>query len=220
MAASWKASGTIAGSTGADITPVIPAHSPGDILILQATARSNAVTLTTPSGWTSFFSPIDEGTAWRTYMFYLRAESSSETDPLCDWSAVTGDKYGVVYVIKGCQTFLDFRSISQSDHGTANPDTIAGITCKYSDSLVCVFGMSGDDVATAVTVTATDPATFTSRSYSTLATGGGAGCWFADASQTTVGATGDVGLNFDAAPFVWSGIVMELNSALFRGWVS
>src|SRR5687767_6664793 len=101
MAVAWQASGTLLGSTGADITPVNPAHASLDVLLLHAVARSNAVTLATPSGWNAIAGPIDQGTTWRHYWFWKRAAGAAETNPLCDWSATTGDKYGVVHCFRG-----------------------------------------------------------------------------------------------------------------------
>src|SRR3990167_1696747 len=102
MAAAWQASGTLLGSTGADITPVIPAHASNDILILMASSRTVTDTCLTPAGWTLLGGPTNL-TAWRTYVFYKRATSGAETNPLLDWTG-SGQKYGQVHTIRGAIT--------------------------------------------------------------------------------------------------------------------
>ena len=208
MAVTWQASGTLLGSTGADITPVNPAHIADDILVLQAAARSNAVTLATPSGWTAIAGPIDQGTTWRTYWFYKRAAGSAEANPLCDWSAVTGDKYGVVHNLRGAKKTGSPFAATATTAGTADPGSATGVTTTVANQYVASIGMSGDNVATGFTsLTGTDPASYTVHDYTTITTGADAGKWLADATRATAGATGALSHDFNGAPLVWSILV-------------
>src|SRR5688500_12932802 len=128
MASTWVASGTLLGSTGADITPVIPTHLADDTLVLHSFARSNAVTLTTPAGWNLIAGPIDQGTTMRNYWYWKRAASGAETNPLCDWSATTGEKYAVVHVFRGNIISETPYEASQASVGTADPGVATGVT--------------------------------------------------------------------------------------------
>lgn len=215
MTVNWQASGTLLGSTGADITPVNPAHATNDILILQAAARSNAVTLATPAGWTLIAGPIDQGTTWRTYWFRLRAASAAEANPLCDWSAVTGDKYGVVHNLRGATTTGNPFAATATTAGTADPGSATGVTTNQPNQFVASIGMSGDNVANGFTsLTSTDPASYTVRSYTVITTGADAGRWLADATRTTAGATGNLSHDFNGAPLIWSILVAAVLTPL------
>jgi len=59
-------------------------------------------------------------------------------------------------------------------------------------------------------VTGTDPSAYTSRHYSTIATGLDANGWFFTATRTTVGATGTVSNDFNAAPLAWGIVVAAM----------
>lgn len=227
----FQASGTLLGSTGADITPVIPAHQAGDILILQAVARSNAVTLTTPSGWTSMGGLLDVGTTWRSYWYTKVAASSSETNPLCDWSATTGDKYGHVSTVRNADPSFPFgRNAEEVAAGrlrggaTTDPGTISvGVGGFEFDNYVMVKGMSGDNVATAVAITATNPATFTPQAYTTIITGADCGQFVSDGIISGAPQfTGDVTFDFNGAPLVWSALILCIRYPITNpggGWI-
>jgi len=215
MTVIWQASGTLLGSTGADITPVNPAHAADDILVLQAAARSNTVTLLTPSGWTLKSGPIDSGTTWRTYWFWKRATSAAETNPLCDWSAATGDKYGVVHNLRGATNTGDPFAAFAATAGTADPGSATGVTTNQPNQYVASVGMSGDNVATGFTsLTSTDPASYSVHAYTTITTGADAGKWLADANRVTAGATGSLSHDFNGAPLVWSILVAAVLTSL------
>ena len=204
MAVIWQASGTLLGSTGADITPVNPAHATNDILVLQACSRVTTETLLTPSGWTILAGPTNASTIWRSYWFWIRATSGAMANPLCDWSAATGQKYGRVHNIRGAITTGNPFAASAVTAGTADPGSATGITTTAANQFVFTLGLVADNLATAVTVTATDPATFTSRTYTIIATGNDAGSFFQDASRTNIGATGAVSHDFNGVPLAWA----------------
>ena len=210
MAVAWQAHGTLLGSTGADITPVIPAHVLNDILICHSAARSNAVTLATPAGWTLLHGPSDSGTTWRSYIFWKRAAGSAETNPLNDWSAVTGEKYGHVSTLRGAITTGSPFAASAITSGTADPGVATGVTTTEANQFVLTRGLVADNAASAVTTTATDPASFTQRSYTTITTGADAGQFATDATRATAGATGNVSHDFNGVPLAWSILVAAI----------
>jgi len=198
--AAWQASGTLLGAlTTADVTPVIPTHAADDILICITANRVETNTCSTPAGgWALLHGPIDV-TGWRTYVFWLRAASGAETDPLCDWTATSANKYAQVHTIRGAITtgspFAD--SILSADL----TDTIAstGVTSTEANQCVAVVGIGSDNAsASMVSVAATDPSSFTQRHFSTITTGSDATGWFFDATRATAGATGTVTQDFNS----------------------
>lgn len=202
--ARWIASGAIQSSTGADITPVIPSHQVNDYLILVAASRSVSA-LTTPAGWTSVMwtsgNPTSFGTgSW--WWFYRVAMSAAETNPLCDYSNASGDKYAFVSVVRGASGIEMNRTASGGiDSGFENwekvgTDTPAAydIPTLSTDALIYEVGISLDNTATAVSIsTDTTPAALTAHSYETSATGSDGGCWAS--SGFMVGAARTVVLN-------------------------
>ncbi len=192
MPAAWQASGTLLGSTGADITPVIPAHAADDILILLAASRVATETCLTPSGWTLKAGPIDT-TAWRTYAFYKRAASGAETNPLLDWSAAIGEKYGQVHTVRGAIATGDPFAAASLAADLTDPIAVAGVTSTLASQLIIVAGIGSDNASASVTsVTATDPSSYTQQHFSTIITGADASGLFFTATRTTAGATGTV----------------------------
>jgi hypothetical protein len=210
--ANYQASGALTGAlTTSDVTPPNPAHIANDILVCQTSKRTNADTCATPSGWSLLAGPVDQGTTWRTYWFYKRAASGSEANPLCDWGATSADKYGQVHSIRGAITTGSPFAASQTSTGTADPGSATGVTSTAANQLIISLGMSGDNLATDFTsVTATNPATFTKRHYTTITTGADAGGWFFDAVRTTNGATGNVSHDFNGVPLIWSVLVAAI----------
>lgn len=208
MTASVVSAGALLGSTGADITPVLGTETVGQVAVTQAVARSNAVTCLTPAGWTLLAGPSDSGTTWRSYWFW-KAITGVTADPLHDWSAVTGDKYGRCYLIDGADTANPFVAQAVT-MGTADPGVATGVTTTAASQLVASFGMMADNLATTVAVTATDPASWANFGFTTIATGADAGAWASSATRATVGATGNVSHDFDAAPLAWAILITAI----------
>ncbi len=198
MPAAWQASGTLLGAlTTADVTPVIPAHAIYDILICLTANRVVTNTCATPSGWTLLAGPIDT-TAWRTYCFWKRATSASETDPLCDWTATSADKYAQVHTARGAIASGSPFAASGLAADLTDPIAVAGVTTTEAGQLVIVVGIGSDNASASVTVSATDPASFTQRHFSTIVTGADATGSFHDATRATAGATGSVTLDHNS----------------------
>jgi hypothetical protein len=212
MPAAWQASGTLLGSTGADITPVIPTHVAGDLMILLASSRVVTETLTTPSGWTVIGGPTDV-TAWRTYALYKWADSAAETNPLLDWSAAVGEKYGQVHTIRNARRGALSGYVLNAD--LTDPITHAGVTSEQRNQMIAVIGIGSDNASASVTsVTATDPASFTQRHFSTIVTGADASGWFFDATRVEVGATGTITQDFVSTMPAAAALVLPVPEAV------
>ena len=191
----WQASGTLLGSTGADISPVWPTHAIGDIGILMAASRVQTETLTTPSGYTLLHGPIDS-TAWRGYVFYKRATSAAEGNPLLDWSAAVGEKYGQVHTLRGGRKDGNPFSASALQGDVTDPIAVAGVVATEMAQLLIVVGIGSDNASASVTVTcANAPTAFSQRHFSTIATGADATGSFHDQIRTNADATGTITLD-------------------------
>lgn len=215
MTAAWQASGTLLGSTGADISPVWPAHAIDDIGILMASSRVITETCLTPSGYTLLHGPIDT-TGWRTYAFYKRATSAAEGNPLLDWSAATGEKYGQVHTVRGAIAAGSPFAASVLSADLTDPITHTGVTSTLNNQLIIVAGIASDNLSTLVVVTSTDPAAYVENHYSDIATGADAAGWFATATRATAGATGSVVSDFDAAMPAGAALVAAMIDLLVR----
>lgn len=207
MAVAYQASGALLGAlTTADVTPANPAHLADDILICITANRVVTNTCATPAGWTLLFGPVDE-TAWRSYVFWKRAVSGAEADPLCDWTATSADKYAQVHGIRGAVTTGSPFAASAWTDGAADPAVATGVTTTAAGQYVCSIGLCADNLSTSATVTATDPAAWTMRSHTVIATGADATGFLYDGVRATAGATGNVSHDFNAAPLHWGILV-------------
>jgi hypothetical protein len=154
--------------------------------------------------------PIDT-TAWRSYVFYKRAASASETNPLCDWTATSADKYAQVHTIRNTIKTGSPFAASVLSAGTADPGIATGVTSTLNGQLIVNVGIGADNLSGSMTdVTGTDPTTFTNRHYSTITTGADANGWFYTAVRATAGATGTISNNFAAAPTAWGVFVAAI----------
>lgn len=216
MAATWQASGTLLGSVTDSVTPVIPTHQANDILICLTANRDESATCATPSGWTLGGGPLDEAGAniWRSYWFWKRATSSSETDPLCDWSNTFTDIYAQVHTVRGAITSGNFFSASAFSSDATDPLTHTGVTTTTANQRVLLLVLGNDDQPTTVTVTATDPAAFTLHNYQDITTGADAEGHAASAVRTSAGATGNIISDYDAAMPCGCGLVLALKDAV------
>jgi len=209
--AAWQASGVLLGAlTTADVTPVIPAHAIDDILICVTANRVITNTCATPATWTLLFGPEDI-TGWRSYCFWKRATSAAETNPLCDWTATSADKYAQVHTVRGAiLTGSPFAASAWTD-GTADPGVCTGVTTTFAGQRVITLGMNGDNLnTTASVVTSTDPTSYTSRHHTTIATGADAAGFFLDAVRVSPGATGNVSHDFTGVPLAWGILVAAI----------
>lgn len=213
MAVTFVNASTIVGSTGADVTPVLLAHQADDILIALVLVRDVDDTITWPSGWTQV-STTDRSTVSRAWVAWKRAASGAEANPLIDKSTATGDTYAVVYNFRGCiKTGSPFDVAWSTNTGTAQNGTTTGITTSAAGHHVILLLNDEDNLVSAGTVTATNPAALTQQNYQGSGTGadGSMGCWSAD--MATAGATGTIAHALNAVPDGWHSFVNALKPA-------
>lgn len=195
--ATWQASGTLLGSTGADISPVWPAHQIADLGILMAASRVVTDTLLTPSGYTLVHGPVDT-TGWRGYVFYKHATSAAEANPLLDWTG-TGEKYGQVHTLRGGRVQSEPFAATSLAGDVTDPIVVAGVASTDREQLVIVVGIGSDNASASVTVTcANAPTAFTQRHFSTITTGADATGSFHDQIRTNADATGNITLDHNS----------------------
>jgi len=208
-----RSTGTASGFFGATgtsstIAVVLP-HEIDDITIISAFARSSA-TIATPSGYTLKTSWTRGTTTY--YIFWKRETTKTLIDENITISLASGsgDKYAKAWsfcnVIKTGDPFHAFQTTS----GTADPDTVSGLTTTIENAFIAMIGMCEDDNAgSAATVISSggDPE-LDSRNMHTgsldalyfNSTGADAGMWAQAFHKFYSGSTGDYTVTFSGAP--------------------
>lgn len=211
-AATFQVAGSLAVAlTTTDPAPVCPAHQADDILLLLTVRRNAAAGLTTPAGWTQlhFFNGSNES----IWLGWIRAVNGSTTNPTCDWSN-SGDSYAIIYGIRNAITTGNPFTDAQLSVGTADPGVLTGTTTTEANQFVLAATFIADNVATASTVTATDPAAWTQNSYLTTASGADAAVSFHSAARATAGATGNLSMDFNGVPLRWIAMTAGVKGAV------
>lgn len=227
---SWAAAPTfvsmsaIAANSGADITITLGTHAADDIIILLCWVRDTNDTMATPSGWTAVTgTPFDRGASSRYWLFWIRATSSSETNPTCDKDTLTGNHYGAAVVYRGAITTGDpFDTVGTPNTGTGDPAVLNPVTASVNEDLIIAAVGAEDDNNAATTTTATDPATFTDH-YVESGIGADGAIVFAEGAQTTANNSGNVSVDWDTgAPVGWGGLVLAIkppaSTSTGEGW--
>jgi hypothetical protein len=154
----------------------------------------------------------DSGTLGAHYVFWKRAASGAESNPTIATS-VSADKYAQAFVISGCVTTgtpfdLNGSAVYWGWGGPTDPDTITtgSPATAGADRLVVICGADADDTAASVTITATDPATFTSptNGWVESATGADGSLFVQYATKASAGSIGAPTLDFSATPDGWA----------------
>lgn len=197
----------------ADGTLTLPTHQTNDILIMHTWRRSLTNTVLTPSGWTLIAGPWNS-TAERHYVFGRRAASGSETNPLLDWSATSGDLYALCVSYSGAVTTgTAWEVVGATQTGTSNNPSLTGITTLTADALVVVCFGYGDNnnAANGYALTATDPAAFAEH-FVLSAVGADGTIGFSEAARATAGATGNIAVagQTTTAGDGWGALVIAL----------
>lgn len=126
------ASGVV--GSGFNLTPTLPAHQAGDILIVAAQNAGPSVMSVT--GWTEIGS-ASNGVLRYTY-WWKRAASSSETNPTV--SAGSSDQYARAYVFRGCvASGTPYENATVTSIGPTTTPTSSGITTTGANRLAVVF---------------------------------------------------------------------------------
>jgi hypothetical protein len=144
----------------------------------------------------------DDTTQSDRHFVYGKRLVGGDSAPVVDRSASSGDMFVAAVLIRGCKTSGTPWTVGGSGSFSAsNPVTITGVTTPVARSLVLAFVAYGDDNAAGVTVTATDPSTFTEH-YQESAVGADGSLAVCEGVRDTAGATGDLtadwGITFTA----------------------
>lgn len=234
MAVTLSAEGAVASTTTATVTPVLPAHATGDILIVQTvswgpntTGVGNGAGLyTTTTGWASVGNVNigaggESGSLIETW--WKRAASSAETDPVFITSGGdTGNDTCYAargYTISGAVSSGNpwRQQVASPSYSAAN-GSIPGLNASQSGDLIVAFLASSDNQGAG-----NAPTGFTGNTAVTTATGTDAG--FRSVYKTSTGALASTSTQVLApvqGGYVWwsfsfipEGTVPPLNNA---GW--
>jgi hypothetical protein len=210
----FHAFGGIAAATSGDITVTLPTHSTNDILLMLVWVRSATETIPDPTGWTRITgTPFDRSTVERYWLWWKRATSASETNPLIDTDGTTANIYGVAISYTGAITTGDPWEVKGTPTtGTADPAVVTGITALTDESLIVVpLGYADNNNASIIT-TGTAPAAYAEHYDESVQDEDGA-VTVSEGAQTTANATGDVSVDFNVAVTAgdgWGAMVLAL----------
>lgn len=135
--------GTASFANNADVTPTIPTHSTGDILLGIAGFRNKTVAdgelISETVGWTQLYDAIGIG------LFAKVAASGSETNPTFQFaSGSAGDTTaGVVIVCSGGS--LTVEDSAGQDNSTSTSLTFGATTIATDDCLILDIGVHNDN---------------------------------------------------------------------------
>lgn len=145
------AAGTAAATVdGSNVTPTLPSHQTGDILLAAQKTINTGTPAVETAGWTQIGSTTTVGThkfAW----YWKRAASASETNPEFSGGVNTFVNYAQTYCYRGAVSsgtpFEDETIWSSADPGTTtDPLTSTVTTTGANRTVVCLRG-SDNDVA-------------------------------------------------------------------------
>lgn len=151
-AAAAATAGNVA--TPATLSPALPAHQAGDLLLCFTACRSATPTVATPSGWTQLLNVT--GTNGRIALFGKIAASASETAPSVTWSSLTTGTSGTpaqaqCAVFSGVLSPLTVDVTGTVENGAAATATSASgtaITTLTDQDLVLALSTRLDDAGT------------------------------------------------------------------------
>ena len=193
-------SAAVAASTGADVTPTLGAHAAGDVMVLVGLVRDNDDTVTVGGGtWTALTgSPWTRSTVERYFVFWKRAASAAETNPLFDKSTATGDTYVWTCNWRGATSADPPFDIGTGGTGTSDPATCTALTTTVEDTSVAIIIGYGDNNNASIVATGTDPANYLEL-FVPDATGSDGSVGFAFATKNVAGSTGTGSVDFSTS---------------------
>jgi hypothetical protein len=217
----FQATGGIVGDATphADPTVTLPAHATDDILFLMAFVRDvdDTASIITATGWAAVTGfPADRSTVARYWLWWKRAASASETNPVIDFSGTTADMYYIVWTFRGAiTTETPMEVIGTPQTGTADPASLTTISSLTANSLIVAFLMGEDNNNASIATTGTDPSAYTELYDETIA-GDDAMTGLSYFERTAAGATGTISVDFNTAvPVGWGAVVVALKPPAF-----
>jgi hypothetical protein len=201
-------------ATPTTLTPVLPAHAAGKLLLAATFCRSGTPTVATPAGWTQLINVV--GTNGRIALFGKIAASGSEANPAIVWSGLTTGTSGTP-VQAQCAVFTGaletitgitdvLGAVENGAAATATAASGSAITTLAANDLVLSLSCRLDDVGTW-----TPPAGFTAIGSALTTSGADMSFAWAYLVQATPGsvAPADFGLA-GASSFASTGILIAL----------
>jgi hypothetical protein len=195
-----------------------PVHQVDDIILAMTIVHNTTETATPSAGWTTLagfpaaIPAVGAGPAGRCWMWWNRADTTSETLSV-DFGGTVGDAYYAISLFRGAVTTGDpFEVVGSPQSNTTVPVSLTGITTLTAGAMVIVWVMGNDNLnAAGHTVVGTDPASYTTV-YADTAVGQNAMVERSEALRATAGATGTITNNLTDAIGTQS-IVLALKDA-------
>jgi len=144
----FAAGALFAANSGTSITPVIPASTAANDVMLMAVMCNGSSTFTTPAEWTLLGTSI-ESNANQSTEWYWKRHDGTESNPTSTTSATLSNTlggYGRIYVFRGCVTTGDpFEDVTMAGTPTSSTTpTSAAIDTTAADRLAVVLLMVDD----------------------------------------------------------------------------
>lgn len=185
--------------TGGNIPLVMPSHQTDDVGLIVVWNRSLNGSAHTVANWSRIIQWDDTIQSDMWSIFGRRFTSAAEAAPTVTVDSGTADSFAMMAVYRGCITTGDpWEAVGVPGFGATNPVAVSGITTLGAERLVVVLGGYGDNNATGVAVTATEPAAYTEH-YVESALGGDGSVFIAEAERATAGFTGAFSLDWGIA---------------------
>ena len=152
----YQAAGAAASGTGA-VTPAWPAHQAGDVALLIVETANEAISLSTPAGFTEVSgSPQGTGTAGgttatRMAVFWKRATSSSDPNPTVADSG--NHQIAQILTFRGVTGSGNPWNVTAGDVASSASTSVSipGATTTVANALVVAIVANGTDTTTAQT---------------------------------------------------------------------
>jgi hypothetical protein len=178
---------------------VLPAHVADDVGIIYGWARAITATITVDQSWTQLTTWDDTDENDRHFIWWKRFTSGGETNPTISRTNNSGDLFAMGAVYRGVRTTGDpYENLGTPVFSATDNYNLNGITTSSAENLVVVCVGMGDNNATGVTITSTDPAGYTEH-YTESAVGGDGCVTIAEAERTNAGATGNINVTYGVA---------------------
>lgn len=133
------------------ITPVMPRHQSGDILVFVLSALGNTnYPLTTANNFAQLFTPVHDGVALdaRLQSWWVRATSSSMPAPVMADVGSDDAKIGQVHIIRGCvATGSPFTAVATATAASSTSVSVPGLTTTTPHQLVAAIAAIRVDLA-------------------------------------------------------------------------
>src|SRR3990172_7798057 len=214
--------GTIAASTGADVTFTVPVSTmePDDIILLLAVVRDQDDTVQIDAFGGSFWNEFsnsswDRGTVSRYFAFWKRATYNDIVigggSRVFDKSTATGDTYVMTIVYRGAQIIGDPWTVFATTVDTLDPASCWNPVTVKSWSLIVVALAGEDDNNAAIITSGQGPINYVEH-YAESAVGSDGMVTFSEAEKPSTGPRNNPSVDFNVGnPVGWGCIGLALS---------